>query len=121
MRPRATVPCGGCHLCCHGDAIMLLPDEGDDVASYDHEIVTLPGVGTGAILKKTDGHCVYLIDGRCSIWERAPTICRVFDCRRWYLSKTRPERRRMVKAGFADQAVFDAGRDRLSTLEGDTA
>jgi Fe-S-cluster containining protein len=96
---------------------MLLPDEGDDVGSYEHEIVTLPA-GTGPVLKKIDGHCVYLVDDRCSIHERAPLVCRVFDCRRWYLRHDRATRRRMIREGHAAAEIFDAGRDRLHTLEG---
>ncbi len=115
MTERANVPCGSCHLCCRGDVIMLLPEEGDDVASYEHEIVTLPE-GTGAILKKRDGHCIYLGPKGCTIHDRAPAICRIFDCRRWYASKTRAERRRMVAAGIADREVFEAGRLRLGSM-----
>lgn len=116
---RATVPCNGCTLCCRADAILLLPQEGDVVESYDCEMRDLPGIGVGPVLKKKAGvnECVYLVDGRCSIWARAPVICRVFDCWRWYLSKTRPARRRMVKSGLADQAVFDAGRERVASLD----
>ena len=116
MSDRANVPCGSCNLCCHHDLIMLMPEEGDDVASYEHNVITLPGVGTAAVLKKNGRDCVYLKDGRCSIWERAPKICRVFDCRRWFLSKTRTERRQMVKSGMADKAIFEAGRERLASL-----
>jgi Fe-S-cluster containining protein len=96
---------------------MLFPEEGDDVASYEHEVVTIPDVGTGAVLKKNGRDCVYLKDGRCSIWERAPKICRVFDCRRWFLSKTRTERRMLVKSGGASKEIFEAGRKRLDSLE----
>lgn len=117
MMNRADVPCGSCHLCCRGDVIMLLPDEGDDVASYEHEIVTLPGVGTGAVLKKgRDGNCIYLGPDGCTIHDRAPTICRIFDCRRWFMSKTRAERRRLVASGLADKEIFEAGRQRLASL-----
>lgn len=114
---RANVPCGSCRLCCRADVIMLLPEEGDDVASYEHEILRLPE-GVGAVVKKgADGNCIYLgVDG-CTIHDRAPAICRIFDCRRWFLSKTRPERRRLVKAGMADKEIFEAGRERLHTLE----
>ena len=116
--PRSNVPCGSCSLCCRADVIMLMPEEGDDVASYEHNITTLAGTSRAVVKKGDDGNCIYLKSGRCSIWDRAPAICRVFDCRGWYLSKTRPERRRLVKQGIADQAVFDAGRERLPSLEG---
>lgn len=109
---RASVPCNGCTLCCQKDAIVLLPERGDDISQYKHSIVD--GV---PMVNKVDGHCVYLIDGKCSIWDRAPFMCRLFDCRLWYLSKTRAERRRLVKSGHADREVFDAGRARLDSLD----
>lgn len=87
------VPCGNCHLCCRSDVIMLLPEHGDVIESYDHEWVTLPE-GRGAVVKKgADGNCIYLGPDGCTIHNRAPAICRIFDCRRWLLSKTRNERR----------------------------
>jgi Fe-S-cluster containining protein len=121
MIARAHVPCNGCTACCHADVIQLYPQHGDDVESYEHVVVPIPDSrmnhAYAAILKKgEDGNCIYLREGRCSIWERAPFICRIFDCRRWFLSKTRPERRRMVKAGMASREVFDAGRRRVDTL-----
>lgn len=117
MKDSTDVPCGTCRLCCRGDVIMLIPEEGDDVSSYEHDIVTLPGVGTGAILKKNaEGNCVYLGPQGCTIHDRAPKICRVFDCRRWFLSKTGGERRRLVASGMADADIFKAGQRRAHTL-----
>jgi len=117
MNTRANVPCGDCRLCCRGDVIMLLPEQGDVVESYQHIVVDLPE-GRGAIVAKgADGNCIYLGMNGCTIHERAPFICRIFDCRRWFLSRTRRERRMMVKAGVADAAIFEAGRKRLSSLE----
>lgn len=112
------VPCGSCHRCCQGhNAIMLLEDEGDNLENYDYEIKTLaPGL-TGPVLKeKSNGDCIYLGEDGCTIHDRAPKVCRVFDCRRWYLSHSRAERKRMVKRGLASKDVFDAGRERAGTL-----
>jgi len=116
---RAAVPCGGCTLCCRtGDAIALFPDKGDKVARYKTHLINVPGFGMLLALDKgPDGKsCIYLKGGRCSIWEWSPIVCQSFDCRRWYLSKTRAERRRLVRSGWASQDVFNAGRERLSTL-----
>lgn len=113
------VPCNGCTLCCRGDAIMLFPDDGDDVASYETEVWTLPGTSErGHILKHgLDGNCIYLGKGGCTIYERRPLVCRAFDCRRWFLSKTRAERRRAVKEGWADKEIFDRGRALIAQEE----
>jgi Fe-S-cluster containining protein len=115
---RADVPCGSCRRCCRGNSIvMLLPDEGDVVASYEHEIINLPGAGRGPVLKrKPNGDCTYLGENGCTIHDRAPTICRVFDCRgayRAFMQHTRNERRRILKGGMIDKEILDAGRDRL--------
>jgi len=33
------------------------------------------------ILKKIDGHCVYLEDNLCTIYNNRPNACKNFDCR----------------------------------------
>lgn len=115
--PPVDVPCNGCTLCCRRDMIMILPEEGDDLESYEHEIRTIPGVGSIATVKKgANGFCIYLGENGCTIHERAPTICKTFDCRDLYRMKTRHERRRLIATGMASKAVFDAGRERLHTL-----
>lgn len=93
---------------------MLLPDRGDVIENYQHVVIE----GLGAIVAKgTEGNCIYLGADGCTIHDRAPFICRIFDCRRWFLSKTRIERRTMVKSRLADAEIFKAGRKRLSSLE----
>lgn len=119
----ASVPCNGCTSCCHGDAIVLHPECGDVPAHYDTEKSTHPLTGAPCLMlrKKEDGSCIYLGEGGCTIHGRAPAICREFDCRRMFLKFTRPERRRLIKTGLFDKEVFDAGRERLHTLEPDAA
>lgn len=114
FRPRAHVPCGGCRLCCQKNVIMLFPDEGDVVESYDHEIRTIgPGL-TGPVLKhKPNGDCIYLGPEGCTIHDRAPVCCRVFDCRDFFLMHSRGERRNLIKRGLAGADVFRRGRDLL--------
>lgn len=113
---RAVVPCGSCRLCCRNNLILLFPDDGDDVASYEHDIVTLPK-GTGAVLKhKPNGDCIYLGPDGCTIHDRAPVVCAVFDCRKQYLSMTRVERRRRIAMGLLSKEIMDAGRARLGSL-----
>jgi len=100
--------------------VMLLADEGDDVGSYDHEIIDLPEArigpldhlaGRGPILKRhPNGDCVYLGADGCTIHDRAPVICRIFDCRRLVRSHTRQEIRRMVSSGLLDRNIVEQGR-----------
>jgi hypothetical protein len=114
-RSRVDVPCNGCRRCCTGNSIvMLLPQEGDAVDSYEHEFVTLPGAGRGPILKRRpNGDCIYLGERGCTIHDRAPAVCRVFDCRsaaRAIMELPRAERRRMMKAGYIDSEIVAIGR-----------
>lgn len=95
---------------------MLMAEDGDDIASYDHVITDLPVFGPVPVLRKVDGHCVYLGEAGCTIHDRAPSLCRVFDCRRFYLAHTRAERRKMVARGATNKAIITAGRARLDTL-----
>jgi uncharacterized protein len=113
MVERVNVPCGSCRARCKGDLIVLFPDHGDDVSSYKH-IITPNGV---AVLQKSkDGNCVYLDPNGCTIHDRAPVICRTFDCRQMFRNTPRNKRRLMLKHGMMNKEVLDAGRQRLNTL-----
>ena len=46
----------------------------------------------------------------CTIQDRAPVICRAFDCRDLYRSKTSAECRAMVNSGVASKESFSTGR-----------
>lgn len=52
----------------------------------------------------------------CSIHGRAPLICRTFDCRDFYRSHTRQERRAMMAHSPQTKLTLSAGRERLDTL-----
>ena len=107
------VPCNGCTECCrNGQALVLHPEAGDDVASYRHR-VTADGV---SVLATEDGRCVYLGDSGCTIYQRRPLLCRSFDCRKHYLMLPRQDRDNLVQLGLSSRAVFNAGRARLKSL-----
>lgn len=120
MIERADVPCGSCRACCGADAIVLFEGE-DNIASFDHVVIEMPGPSGGieklAMVKKgADGNCIYLTADGCAVHDRAPSICRAFDCRRFFLSRSRNERRAMLKNGMASSEVIRAGRERVGTL-----
>lgn len=113
-----SVPCNGCTACCRGEAIELHPEMGDDVASYDTMVVEIgaPGIPSrkATVLRlNPDGSCVYLGEGGCTIHDRAPQICRVFDCRRFAMSLGNRAQRRKA-AAMSD--VVAAGLERARTL-----
>jgi hypothetical protein len=80
------VPCYGCTACCKNERIILAPENGDDLDAYE-KVLTRQGDGEPRwMLKhKPGGDCVYLGAEGCTIHDRAPYVCRQFDCRRWLL------------------------------------
>ena len=117
MANRTHVPCNGCRACCFGQAVLLYPDFGDVIASYDAVPTLNPLTGEPAWeLRHNDDHsCVYLGPEGCTIYERAPSVCRSFDCRVAYLEAgdTRAERRRLLRSG---DPVLAAGAKRVNTI-----
>jgi Fe-S-cluster containining protein len=71
--------CGDCCLCCALEDLIVNVhySEAPDLDIY------FGGNGTAYIRKDEDGRCVYLKDGRCSIYERRPDVCRTFTCERF--------------------------------------
>ena len=121
---RAVVPCKGCTACCHGERVVLITERGDNPALYKTEPATINdigvemyGIGKRMLAHKQNGDCYYLGDKGCTIWDRAPYMCKIFDCRRFYLRFTKAERRELDRMGM-DQSVIRAGRKRLASLEG---
>jgi Fe-S-cluster containining protein len=120
------VPCNGCTACCQRDLIFLKPELGDVVETYETFAATNPLTGEqGIALKhKPGGGCIYVDEHGCTIHDRAPVVCREFDCRALYLklfSIPRPERRRLQakfrKRNLMSKEVMDAARARLHTLK----
>ena len=104
------VRCDGCTICCRHQAVVLLPEEGDNLAVLKRHVQ----MGDALVLERTAaGDYVYLEEGGCSVWKDRPSVCRSFDCRGLFLSLSRTERRRMARKNSEVQALFDAGRERL--------
>ena len=117
MTALGNVPCNGCRACCLHDMIPLMPERGDLIWTYEHEVIATLA-GPAAVLRCAEsGECIYLGRDGCTIHDRAPAICKAFDCRAMFLSKTRAERHAMVGSGMASKEVFSAGRKRLETLD----
>jgi Fe-S-cluster containining protein len=113
------VPCNGCTECCRSKQLLLLhPEQGDDVESYQFQMFTDPTTGNSvfALARDEQGACVYLGASGCTIYERRPLLCRSFDCRKHYLILPRQDRDNLVRLGYASRAVFNAGRARLKSL-----
>ena len=118
MKEHVKVPCNGCRACC-SQAVFLFPDEGDDQSQYEtvEAVNPLSGKLSRMLRMKPNGDCHYLGTDGCTIYDRIPLMCRVFDCRRWYLKFTRRERRSMTAKGMLSKDIMDAGRARLPSLD----
>lgn len=117
MIPHTVVPCNGCTACCWGQAIFLTAVD-DPPETYEVVPATNPATGRveWMLAHSEFGACVYLGDRGCTIHNRAPAMCRAYDCRRQWKGLLRGERRRLERKGILDPALR-AGRDRAHTLE----
>ena len=76
MTALGNVPCNGCSACCLHDMIPLMPERGDLIWTYKHEVVAT-AAGPKAVLQCGEtGECIYLGRDGCTIHDRAPAICR---------------------------------------------
>jgi hypothetical protein len=118
---RNIVPCNGCVACCRTQKAVLFPQCGDDVSSYQ-TTETVMGDGRLELMlaRKPNGECVYLGEKGCTIHERAPWVCRRFDCRKLVLGFGSPALMREL-ADYLDDPVMLAGLERLARVEGDGA
>ena len=113
------MPCHTCTECCKtGQALILHPEQGDNVESYQVCVSAHPDTGAPVYLlaTKENGECHYLGPGGCTIYDRRPLLCRSFDCRKHYLILPRQDRDNLVKLGLSSRSVFNAARSRLKTL-----
>lgn len=62
---------------------------------------------------KANGECVYLGKKGCTIHDRAPIVCKAFDCRRWLKAILDAN---YTPVGDIDQATLDAAWARIDTL-----
>ena len=85
---------------------------GDDPTLYELMTVSHPDFGGEASILRLqeNGDCYALIDGRCTIYDKRPVVCRTFDCGSEYLKMSRKERRAAVAQKVHNREVLNAGR-----------
>lgn len=108
---RVDVPCGTCHLCCR---LMtpILPEKGDNAFEYKTALCFSPNKEPYLILDRLpNGDCVYLGPDGCTIHDRAPWVCRDFDCRAVFRNSDRAGRRIAIRRGDMSKEIFDRGRE----------
>jgi len=70
---------GPCRACCRRNLIPLIPQRGDVIWTYEHEVIATLA-GTVAVLRCAEsGDCIYLGPDGCTIHERAPAVCRALS------------------------------------------
>lgn len=108
--PIGKPPCNGCRKCCKDYFVELVKGK-DDPKQYLTQKVK--GYGSLVLQRKKNGECIYLGKTGCTIYDRAPTVCKSFDCRAWAFYATAKERDEMRE----DNApVFHRGIDLLPTM-----
>jgi Fe-S-cluster containining protein len=123
----AHVECGTCSACCRRELVALV--DGEDERLYPGavkcgEALTralremIPSA-TGWALPhdKATGACGYLVEGKCSIYDKRPKVCRSFTCVGWVRNvrrslTTRAEQRRAMRNGEIDKEMWKAGVER---------
>lgn len=100
------VPCNGCTLCCHNDAVRLLP--GDNPSQYFTE--PHPYFHDERMLAHSESRdCIYMKESGCSIHSTRPQQCREMDCR------VMAQRISLAEARFMDiLPVWRRGRELLN-------
>lgn len=105
------VPCNGCTLCCHGDAVRILPHE--DPTKWQ----TVPHpfkAGALMLAHKANGDCVYLGPAGCTIQADKPQVCYEMDCRNIASKLTPSEARKHDKRGTLPITIWRRGRELLA-------
>ncbi len=107
------VPCGGCMLCCQGDAVRLL--EEDDPGGYLTE--PHPRIpGALMLAHKPNGDCIYLAETGCSIHDHTPALCRAADCRALAFKYNFEMALKLHEAGSIDLRVWDKGNELIKKM-----
>lgn len=105
-----SVPCNGCTLCCHGDAIRLLPEDNPDkYKTVPHHAIK----GALMIDHKPNGDCIYLSATGCAIHDDKPKMCRYMDCRNIAAKISFTTARKLANKNLLPFNVWRRGKDLL--------
>lgn len=106
--PLPPLVCGSCTACCYTPPFL---DDGEATSLptlEDWNAMRL--VWQRRFFAAPSGACMYLDPAEgCAIYDQRPAVCRRFDCRTWYRSHNRSQRRGHTKA---EQRVFAAAKER---------
>jgi uncharacterized protein len=92
----ADVPCGPCNACCRTfHQLHIRPGEKRARRRLPKEYLSVArGLPPGYLLLgyTEQGACPVLVDGRCTIYEDRPLVCRTYDCRLYAATGVEPDR-----------------------------
>jgi Fe-S-cluster containining protein len=92
----AGVPCGACTACCRTfHQLHIRPGEKWARKRLPKEYLSVArGLPPGYLLLgyTAAGACPVLVDGRCTIYEDRPLVCRTYDCRLYAATGVEPDR-----------------------------
>lgn len=112
------IKCNGCTQCCRNwDSTWLLPSKGDKLEDYQIEIASMPekpGYVGPRLAHKPNGDCIYVGENGCAIYDKRPSACRSFDCRKWFKSTTDQQKRVFIMRNHGAAAVFAKGKEMLA-------
>jgi Fe-S-cluster containining protein len=86
---------------------LLQPEKGDVVENYQHVYLLRDCKKVAVLDRRMNGDCIYLGEDGCTIHDRAPAVCREFDCRRLWRESDRNGRRERKTL----KPLFDRGRE----------
>lgn len=103
----STLKCNQCVACCQSETMVALTPE--EIHSGKYQKVMFGDVAH--LPHKDNGDCVYLDNGKCSIYQDRPAVCREYDCRKSLLLLEGIG----LKVNY-DDATMRAAQSRLGSL-----
>jgi Fe-S-cluster containining protein len=112
----AEVPCGSCNACCRTHhQLHLRPGEKAARKRLPREYLSVArGLPPGFLVLGYDerGACPVLLDGRCSIYEDRPLVCRTYDCRIYAATGVAPDRDEIARQVRRWRFSYETAQDR---------
>ena len=112
----AAVPCGSCNACCRTyHQLHLRPGEKAARKRLPREYLSVArGLPPGFLVLGYDerGACPVLLDGRCSIYEDRPLVCRTYDCRIYAATGVAPDRDEIARQVRRWRFSYETAQDR---------
>jgi Fe-S-cluster containining protein len=102
----------------------VLPERGDRLEDYDHVPAQLTGslleayggIDRQALKRTSDGKCIYLGPEGCTIYDRRPHQCKIFDCRLWVGQMSHKQRLVLKRSSNLNKHILQAALQRMHTI-----